>query len=311
MLGISKNWTEVLNQHKDNPYGTKKDKRIDYWHKIISSLPKLDSTKTDLKKEVLIKGYWNENEKKKAKELFLELIPWRKGPFDIGDIFIDTEWRSNLKWQRFLELDIDLSEKTILDVGSGNGYYGFRMLGQGAESVICLEPNLSHLTQFIAINHFVQSKQIRMIPERIEELIVADKCFDLVFSMGVLYHLRDPEKHLKLLSSHLKEEGSIILETLIAPEKYGEALIPERNYANMPNVRFVHTKLGLETLAKKVNLNIVSISSTCKTTTEEQRTTSWMPFKSLSDGLNVGTDFTIEGLPRPERIFFTLNKKNF
>ena len=150
-----------------------------------------------------------------------------------------------------------------------------------------------------------------MIPERIEELIVADKCFDLVFSMGVLYHLRDPEKHLKLLSSHLKEEGSIILETLIAPEKYGEALIPERNYANMPNVRFVHTKLGLETLAKKVNLNIVSISSTCKTTTEEQRTTSWMPFKSLSDGLNVGTDFTIEGLPRPERIFFTLNKKNF
>ena len=311
MLGVSKNWMEVLNQHKDNPYGTKKDKRMNDWHKIISSLPKLDSTKTDLKKEVLIKGYWNEKERKKAKELLLELIPWRKGPFDIGDIFIDAEWRSNLKWQRFLELDIDLSEKTILDVGSGNGYYGFRMLGQGAESVICLEPNLSHLTQFIAINHFVKSKQIRMIPERIEELIVADKCFDLVFSMGVLYHLRDPEKHLKLLSSHLKEEGSIILETLIAPEKYGEALIPERNYANMPNVRFVHTKTGLEKLAKKVNLNIASTSSTCKTTTEEQRTTSWMPFKSLSDGLNVGTDFTIEGLPRPERIFFTLNKKNF
>ena len=311
MLGVSKNWMEVLNQHKDNPYGKKKDKRIDYWHKIISSLPKLDSTKTDLKKEVLIKGYWNENEKKKAKELFLELIPWRKGPFDIGDIFIDTEWRSNLKWQRFLELDIDMSEKTILDVGSGNGYYGFRMLGQGAESVICLEPNLSHLTQFIVINHFVKSKQIRMIPERIEELIVADKCFDLVFSMGVLYHLRDPEKHLKLLSSHLKEEGSIILETLIAPEKYGEALIPERNYANMPNVRFVHTKLGLETLAKKVNLNIVSISSTCKTTTEEQRTTSWMPFKSLSDGLNFEKNLTIEGLPTPERVFFTLNKNNF
>ena len=106
------------------------------------------------------------------------------------------------------------------------------------------------------------------------------------------------------------QEGSIILETLIAPEKYGEALIPERNYANMPNVRFIHTKTGLEKLAKKVNLNIATISSSCKTTTEEQRTTLWMPFKSLSDGLNVETDLTIEGLPRPERVFFTLTKNN-
>ena len=32
----------------------------------------------------------------------------------------------------------------------------FRMLGQGVDSVVCLEPNLSHLTQFIAINNFVQ-----------------------------------------------------------------------------------------------------------------------------------------------------------
>ena len=311
MLGISKNWAELLHAYKDNPYGTKKDKRIDDWHKIFSSLPKLDSTKTYLKKEVLIKGYWDEKESNKAKELLLELIPWRKGPFVIGDIFIDSEWRSNLKWERFLELNIELSGKTILDVGSGNGYYGFRMLGQGAESVICLEPNLSHLTQFIAINQFIQFKQIRMIPERIEELIFADKCFDLVFSLGVLYHQREPEEHLKLLSSHLKEEGTIILETLMVPEEYGEALIPEGNYANMPNVRFVHTKTGLEKLAKQAHLNIASISSACKTTTEEQRTTSWMPFQSLSDGLNFEKNLTIEGLPTPERVFFTLNKNNF
>ena len=183
------------------------------------------------------------------------------------------------------------------------------MLGQGADSVVCLEPNLSHLTQFIAINNFVQSEQIRMIPERIEELTFTEECFDLIFSMGVLYHQREPEEHLKLLCSHLKEEGTIILETLIVAEEYGEVLIPEGNYANMPNVRFVHTKTGLEKLAIQANLNIASISSSCKTTTEEQRTTSWMPFKSLSDGLNVEKDLTIEELPRPERVFFTLKQK--
>ena len=309
MLRISENWVELLNSYNENPYGIKKDRRIDDWIKIISSLPKLQSTKVDFKKEVLISGNWKEQERKKAKELLLEPVPWRKGPFEIGDVFIDAEWRSDLKWERFLELNIELSEKTILDVGSGNGYYGFRMLGQGADSVVCLEPNLSHLTQFIAINNFVQSEQIRMIPERIEELTFTEECFDLIFSMGVLYHQREPEEHLKLLCSHLKEEGTIILETLIVAEEYGEVLIPQGNYANMPNVRFLHTKMGLKKLAKLANLNVASISSSCKTTTEEQRTTSWMPFKSLSDGLNVETDLTIEGLPRPERVFFTLNKK--
>ena len=308
MLRISENWVELLNSYNENPYGIKKDRRIDDWNKIISSLPKLKPTKVDLKKEILVTSNWKEKERKKAKELLLELIPWRKGPFEIGDISIDAEWRSNLKWERFLELNIELSGKTILDVGSGNGYYGFRMLGQGVDSVVCLEPNLSHLTQFIAINNFAKSEQIRMIPERIEELTFTDECFDLIFSMGVLYHHREPEDHLKLLCSHLKEEGTIILETLIVPEDYGEVLIPEANYANMPNVRFLHTKIGFEKLTKQANLNIASISSPCKTTIEEQRTTLWMPFKSLSDGLNVEKDLTIEGLPRPERVFFTLIK---
>ena len=308
MLRISENWVELLNSYNENPYGIKKDRRIDSWNKIITSLPKLQDTKVDFNKEVLISGNWKEQKRKKAKELLLELIPWRKGPFEIGDISIDAEWRSNLKWERFLELNIELSGKTILDVGSGNGYYGVRMLGQGVDSVVCLEPNLSHLTQFIAINNFAKSEQIRMIPKRIEELTFTDECFDLIFSMGVLYHHREPEDHLKLLCSHLKEEGTIILETLIIPEEYGEVLIPEANYANMPNVRFLHTKIGFEKLTKQANLNIASISSPCKTTIEEQRTTLWMPFKSLSDGLNVEKDLTIEGLPRPERVFFTLIK---
>lgn len=29
-----------------------------------------------------------------------ELIPWRKGPFRLGDLAIDAEWRSDKKWDR-------------------------------------------------------------------------------------------------------------------------------------------------------------------------------------------------------------------
>ena len=115
MLRISKNWSKLLNTYNDNPYGTKYDRRIDDWNKIISSLPKLKPVKVDFKKEILVASNWSEQETKKAKDLLLALIPWRKGPFEIGDIFIDAEWRSNLKWERFLELNIELSGKTILD----------------------------------------------------------------------------------------------------------------------------------------------------------------------------------------------------
>ena len=306
MTQLTKNWTELLQDFDASPYGLIRDRRIDGWKKVISSLPQLNSTNIELIKEVKVEGEWNEKERNKAQGLLFELIPWRKGPFTIQDILIDAEWQSHLKWERFLKLGIDLHTANILDVGSGNGYYGFRMLGKGAKRIVCLEPNLSHLTQFLAVNHFIQSKQIKMIPKRIEDLSFADKCFDLVFSMGVLYHQRDPENHLQLLSSHLKEKGSIILETLIAPDEYGDALIPKDSYANMSNVWFVHTKTGLENLANRTKLKISSISSSCKTTNEEQRTTKWMPFRSLSDALDESSDRSIEGLPRPERVILVL-----
>ncbi len=209
------------------------------------------------------------------------------------------------KWD---SLNIELKGKNILDVGSGNGYYGFRMLGKGAEFVICLEPNVSHLTQFLALNHFINSNRIRMVPLRIEEISFFDKCFDLVFSMGVLYHQRNPENHLNILTSHLNEGGQIILETLIAPDEYGQALIPKSSYANMSNVWFIHTRKGLEDLINKSGLKILKMGSSVKTMPEEQRATKWMPFRSLVDGLSQGLDRTVEGLPSPDRVVLVLTK---
>ena len=47
-------------------------------------------------------------------------------------IDIDTEWRSDLKWNRIAGA-VDFSRKTVLDVGCGNGYYGWRMLHSGTD----------------------------------------------------------------------------------------------------------------------------------------------------------------------------------
>ena len=308
MIRLNEHWTTLLNSLDLDPYEQVKDKRIENWKKIISNLPLINTTKVDLLNGITVQGKWDSKDKQRTEEDLMQLVPWRKGPFMIQDIFIDAEWQSNMKWERVLDLNIELKGKNILDVGSGNGYYGFRMLGKGAEFVVCLEPNVSHLTQFLVLNHFINSDRIKMVPRRIEEISFLDKCFDLVFSMGVLYHQRNPESHLNLLASHLKEGGQIILETLIVPDEYGQALIPKSSYANMSNVWFIHSRKGLEDLINKLGLKILKMGPSVKTMPEEQRATKWMPFRSLVDGLSQGLDRTVEGLPSPDRVVLVLAK---
>ena len=268
MIRLNEHWTTLLNSLDLDPYGQVKDKRIENWKKIISNLPLINTTKVDLLNGITVQGKWDSKDKQRTEEDLMQLVPWRKGPFMIQDIFIDAEWQSNMKWERVLDLNIELKGKNILDVGSGNGYYGFRMLGKGAEFVVCLEPNVSHLTQFLVLNHFINSSRIKMVPRRIEEISFLDKCFDLVFSMGVLYHQRNPESHLNLLASHLKEGGQIILETLIVPDEYGQALIPKSSYANMSNVWFIHSRKGLEGLINESGLKVLKMGSSVKTMPE-------------------------------------------
>ena len=293
----------------NKPFGQKKDKRIENWISLLSKIPSLEDTKSDLLSGVIIKGKCNGSDEEVIENLLSELLPWRKGPFKVNNTFIDSEWRSNLKWDRFLELDLDLKDKTILDVGSGNGYYAFRMLGLEAEAILCLEPNLTHFSQFLAINHFIRTNKIRMLPERLEALEMKETHFDVVFSMGLLYHQRDPSKHLNSLSNRMKEGGQLVIETIVASNEYGDYLEPKGPYASMPNVHFVHTNKGFTDLAEKEGLRVISNSTEVQTTLNEQRRTKWMPFKSYESAvLETHQDITVENFPAPKRKFYVLEK---
>ena len=60
--------------------------------------------------------------------------------------------------------------------------------------------------------------------------------FDTVFSMGVIYHRRDPIEHLKKLAKCLKTSGEIIIESLVIDSHNLDVLIPKERYAKMKNV---------------------------------------------------------------------------
>ena len=240
------------------------------------------------------------------------LHPWRKGPFDLHGVYVDSEWRSDKKWSR-LQPHIDLRGCNILDVGCGNGYYCLRMLGDGANSVVGVDPNLLFCTQFQAVNHFVKQHRACVLPLAIEHLGStpdgANCHFDKVFSMGVLYHRRNPVEHLQWLNRFLRDNGELILETLvIAGDKIGE-LVPEKRYANMRNVWSLPTVPLLLQQLSSAGFTSARCVDLAQTGIDEQRQTEWMQFHSLNNALRAdNVNLTIEGYPAPLRAIILANR---
>ncbi|MEM1176216.1 MAG: tRNA 5-methoxyuridine(34)/uridine 5-oxyacetic acid(34) synthase CmoB [Pseudomonadota bacterium] len=232
----------------------------------------------------------------------MALKPWRKGPFDIGGVAVDTEWRSDWKWARVAPFLSSLQDRTVLDVGCGNGYYAFRMIGAGARCVLGVDPTLLFHAQFAAINRYAACDAIHLLPARLEELPAGSRNFDTVFSMGVLYHQRSPIDHLRELKQHLRRAGELVLETLVLPGDSAFASTPPDRYARMRNVWLLPTVSELETWLARSGYREIHVVDVTRTTVYEQRATEWMDFESLEQALDPDNlDLTIEGWPAPTR----------
>ncbi|MGB0514517.1 MAG: tRNA 5-methoxyuridine(34)/uridine 5-oxyacetic acid(34) synthase CmoB, partial [Wenzhouxiangellaceae bacterium] len=232
-------------------------------------------------------------------ETLRALIPWRKGPLRLGGLNIDTEWRSDWKWDRVAP-HLDLAGARVLDIGAGNGYFGWRMLDAGASVVIGCDPTLLFWHHFKAIEHFAGPSPHVLLPLKFEQL-PADAGFDAVFSMGVLYHRRDPLEHLLRIRDHLRPNGRLVLETLILPGDGDDELDPPDRYANMRNVHRLPTATRLRRWLAETGYGPIRILDPVQTTPEEQRSTEWMPFHSLANALTADQGATVEGHPPPLR----------
>ena len=184
------------------------------WNGALQHLPEIDITGRDLSSSaVSVEGHCNQPEV--LREALRLLRPWRKGPYQIADTRIDTEWRSDFKWERVLPHISGLTGRNILDVGCGNGYHGWRMLNENPELVIGIDPSVLFNMQFRAINHYMQDRRIHLLPLTIQQMPSKMEWFDTVFSMGILYHRRSPIDHLLQLKSLFKPGGEVCLETLV------------------------------------------------------------------------------------------------
>ncbi len=240
------------------------------------------------------------------KALLLQLSPWRKGPFDVGGVTIDAEWRSHIKWQRIAGAIESLAGRKVLDVGCGNGYYALQMREAGAECVIGVDPTLLYVMQFLAVNSLAGIDDVFVLPIRMQELPLPAKRFDTTFSMGVLYHQRGPIDHLRQLRDTLRPGGQLVLETIFVPGDESYACTPADRYARMKNVWLLPTIAELSTWLQRSGFRGIDIVDTSITTTDEQRSTEWMTFESLAEALDpADPSRTVEGWPAPRRVVVT------
>jgi tRNA (mo5U34)-methyltransferase len=275
------------------------------WRQLLTELPQIEPSSFEFGSKVRIGSPSDSDQATLAKlrDQLVEFIPWRKGPFELFGIDIDTEWQSNLKWDRLKQHISPLESRRVLDVGSGNGYYGFRMLEEGAEMVLGIDPHIAYVAQFWLLKHFASEAPVFVLPLTMEQLPSPLNYFDTVFSMGVIYHRRSPIDHILELKNSLRPGGELVIESICVDGEEGYSLTPEKKYARMGNVWFVPSIPTLVQWLKRCGMIDVSVIDESTTTMDEQRKTEWMPFDSLEDALDANNPGrTIEDLPAPKRV---------
>ncbi len=306
--GPLERWLPGLKKQLSSAFHHGRDGRLPLWQNALKALPALTPSQVDLNADAVRVGHsrdCDDETRERLEELLRQLHPWRKGPFDIFGIHIDTEWRSHLKWARLSSHVEPLAGRRILDVGCGNGYHCWRMAGEGAELVVGVDPYLLFVMQFLALKRYVKKQDVFVLPLGMEDIPPDLGAFDTVFSMGVLYHRRSPMDHLLDLRSCLRSGGELILETLVVEGPEGHVLVPRGRYAKMRNVWFIPSPLTLKAWLIRCGYKDVRLVDVARTTFEEQRSTSWMTFESLPQYLNPhNTLFTVEGYPAPQRGIF-------
>ncbi|MFT5206429.1 MAG: tRNA (mo5U34)-methyltransferase [Candidatus Omnitrophota bacterium] len=281
---------------------------IPLWLDALNNLPQVLPSSFDLSSNAIRIGHANDIDTEQNQDLLKSLrtiMPWRKGPYDFFGNEIDTEWRCWVKWDRLKNALPSLQGKRIIDIGCGNGYFLWRLMGEGAASALGIERHILYQTQLLMVQHYLKHNDVNLLPITLEQIPQNFDTFDMVLSMGVLYHAKDPIEHLERLKRLCHKGSTLVLETLMIDEPGDACLRPEGRYAKMRNVYTIPSLLLCESWLAKVGFKNIALVDVNQTSFEEQRMTEWMDYESLPQFLYpTDVNRTIEGYPAPKRAMF-------
>jgi tRNA (mo5U34)-methyltransferase len=273
------------------------------WAEAFAALPDIKQVEVSFSDTVSVRQKSDEAlDATQVEQALKDLLPWRKGPFEVFGVYVDAEWRSDMKWQRVLPHISSLQGRKVLDIGCGSGYHLWRMLEQGAKLALGIDTSALFAFHFAVIKRYTPKSPAFYLPAGIGDMLAHMASFDTVFSMGILYHRKNPLAHLMRIKGLLKAGGEVVLETLVVDGDAQTCLIPDGRYAKMKNVWFLPSVAMLSLWMKRLGFKDVRCVDINVTSSKEQRVTDWMRFESLADYLDPNdSSKTIEGHPAPKR----------
>ncbi len=155
------------------------------------------------------------------------------------------------KWKKIAPaIPEDLTGWRVLDIGCNAGFYSVELARRGAEVLaIDLDDHYLRQAQWVA-TQFDLAGQIQFKQMQVYDLAHIEEQFDLVWFMGVFYHLRYPMLALDILSQ--KTRSMMVFQTLMIPGN-GKMDIPhdlelnEReilSHKDWPSMAFIEQQLA-------------------------------------------------------------------
>ena len=102
-------------------------------------------------------------------------------------------------------LPLDMTGKTVLDIGCNAGFYSMEMKRRGADRVLGIDDDAHCLAQARFATQ-VEGLSVEYRQLSVWDIGALGETFDLVIFMGVLYHLRHPLLALDLIHEHVAKD---------------------------------------------------------------------------------------------------------
>ena len=183
-----------------------------------------------------------------------------------------------VKWLSFKDqVPADLTGKTVLDIGCNAGFYSMEMKRRGAARVLGLDFDPAYLVQarFAAE---VEGLDIEFRQMSVYDVAQLGERFDVVFFIGVFYHLRHPLLALDLIHEHVARD-ILVFQSLqrgsndiaaVAPDYdffdravfdepgYPRMHFVEHSYSNDPTNWWVPNRAGAAAMLRSAGFRIES-----------------------------------------------------
>jgi len=127
-------WLETLPAQIAEGLSEERHGDLRAWKAALALLPQVNSQTIDLNTAVKIGALddCDEQTRTQIRHALELLIPWRKGPYWVHGVHIDTGWRSDGKGGRGGAYLAPLNDGLVWAVGCGNGEHCWRVRGAGA-----------------------------------------------------------------------------------------------------------------------------------------------------------------------------------